>query len=116
MIFIIQYASTPKSARLTTAVPASATLVHVYRRKVYKLAKFFAIVLALCGALALLIPGAAKFAVLRGAEYALPCAGHRARLSELSPGARVTSGPARSSSGSRDIPARWDRSYGPGSG
>jgi hypothetical protein len=71
MIFIIQYASTPKSARLTTAVPASATLVHVYRRKVYKLAKFFAVLLALCGALALLIPGAAKFAVLAVGAVAL---------------------------------------------
>jgi hypothetical protein len=71
MIFIIQYASTPKAARLTTAVPASATLVHVYRRKVYKLAKFFAILLALCGVLALLIPGEAKFAVLAVGAVAL---------------------------------------------
>src|ERR1700693_6298779 len=64
VIFIIQYASTPKAARLTTARPSSAKLVHVYRRKVYKLAKFFAILLALCAVLALLIPGAAKGAVL----------------------------------------------------
>jgi|SRR3984957_8564276 len=71
MIFIIQYASTPKAARLTTAVPASATLVHVYRRKVYKLAKFFAILLALCGVLALLIPGEAKFAALAVGAVAL---------------------------------------------
>jgi hypothetical protein len=71
MIFIIQYASTPKSARLTTAVPASATLVHVYRQKVYKLAKFFAILLALCAVLALLIPGAARGAVLAVGSIAL---------------------------------------------
>jgi len=71
MIFIIQYASTPKAARLTTAVPASAKLVHVYRRKVYKLAKFFAILLALCAVLALLIPGAAKGAVLAVGGLAL---------------------------------------------
>jgi hypothetical protein len=71
MIFIIQYVSTPKSARLTTAVPASATLVHVYRQKVYKLAKFFAILLALCAVLALLIPGAARGAVLAVGSIAL---------------------------------------------
>jgi hypothetical protein len=71
MIFIIQYVSTPKSARLTTAMPVSATLVHVYRRKVYKLAKFFAILLALCGVLALVIPGPAKFAVLALGAVAL---------------------------------------------
>jgi hypothetical protein len=71
MIFIIQYASTPKSARLTTAVPASATLVHVHRQKVYKLAKFFATLLALCAVLALLIPGAAKGAVLAVGAIAL---------------------------------------------
>jgi hypothetical protein len=71
MIFIIQYVSTPKSARLATAVPPSATLVHVYRQKVYKLAKFFAILLALCAVLALLIPGAAKGAVLAVGAIAL---------------------------------------------
>src|SRR5450631_579397 len=71
MIFMIQYASTPKSARLTTAVPASATFVHVYRRKVYKLAKFFAVLLALCGVLALLIPGDAKYAALAMGAIAL---------------------------------------------
>lgn len=71
MIFIIQYVSTPRSARLTTAVPASATLVHVYRQKVYRLAKFFAILLTLCGALALLTPGPAKDAVFAVGAVAL---------------------------------------------
>jgi hypothetical protein len=71
MIFIIQYASTPKSARLTTAVPPSATLVRVYRQKVYTLAKFFAILLALCGVLAILTPGPAKGAVLAVGAIAL---------------------------------------------
>jgi hypothetical protein len=71
MIFIIQYVSTPKSTRLDTAVPPSATLVHVYRQKVYKLAKFFAILLALCALLALLIPGDARGAVLAVGSIAL---------------------------------------------
>jgi hypothetical protein len=71
MIFIIQYVATPKSARLATVIPASATLVHVYRRKVYKLAKFFAILLAICALLALLIPGAAKGAALAVGAVAL---------------------------------------------
>jgi hypothetical protein len=71
MIFIIQYVSTPKSARLTTEVPASATLVNVYRRKVYKLAKFFAILLAIVAVLALLIPEPARFAVLALGAIAL---------------------------------------------
>jgi hypothetical protein len=71
MIFIIQYASTPKSARLTTALPPSAKLVHVHRQKVYKLAKFFAILLAFFAVLAILIPGAAKGAVLAVGAIAL---------------------------------------------
>jgi hypothetical protein len=71
MIFIIQYVSTPKSARLTTALPPSAKIVHVYRRKVYKLASFFALLLALCAALAILTPGAAKGAVLAVGAIAL---------------------------------------------
>jgi hypothetical protein len=71
MIFIIQYASTPKSARLTTTLPPSAKLVHVHRQKVYRLAKFFAIVLALLAMLAILIPGAARGAVLAVGAIAL---------------------------------------------
>ena len=71
MIFIIQYASTPKSARLITALPPSAKLVHVYRRKVYKLARFFAILLGILAVLAILIPGAAKGAVLAVGAIAL---------------------------------------------
>jgi hypothetical protein len=57
MIFIIQRVSTPKAAALTTALPPSAKLLHVHRQKVYRGAKFFAILLAACGLLAAVIPG-----------------------------------------------------------
>lgn len=64
LIFIIQAVATPTAARLTVALPPSAKLVHTHRRKVYKLAKFFAILLAVCSILAILIPGDAKYGVL----------------------------------------------------
>src|SRR5580692_6774056 len=62
MIFIIQVVSTPAAEKLTTVLPPSAKLVHVHRKKFYKLAKFFAILLAGLGALAILIPGDARYA------------------------------------------------------
>jgi hypothetical protein len=61
MIFIIQAVSTPKAAKLTTTLPASATLVNVHRRKVYHWAKLLAIVLAVCAAQGFVVPGNAKY-------------------------------------------------------
>jgi hypothetical protein len=63
MVFIVQKVTTPKDARLTTALPAGTKILHVHRRKVYKWLKGLAIFLAACGALAWIIPGDAKFAV-----------------------------------------------------
>ena len=56
MIFIIQAVSTPSAEKLTTVLPPSAKLVHIHRKKFYKLAKFFAILLAIFGILAIVIP------------------------------------------------------------
>jgi hypothetical protein len=56
LIFIIQAVATPTSAKLTVALPANAKLVHTHRRKIYKLPKFFAILLAGL-ILAIVIPG-----------------------------------------------------------
>jgi hypothetical protein len=64
MIFIIQAVSTPPAGKLTTVLPPSAKLVHVHRKKFYKLAKFFAILLACLSALAIAIPGDARYAPL----------------------------------------------------
>ena len=64
MIFVIQSLSTPKAAKLTTAVPSSATLVHVHRQKVYRWAMFPTILLAVCAVLGLILPGNAKYVVL----------------------------------------------------
>jgi hypothetical protein len=71
MIFIIQSVSTPKAAKLTTALPASAKIVHVHREPVYRWAKYFAVLLAMCALLGLLIPGEAKYAVLSVAAITL---------------------------------------------
>lgn len=71
MIYIIQKASTPKEARLTTVLPAGTRLVHVHRQKIYQWVKVLAIVLAVCAVLAVLIPGNAKFAVLAVGGMAL---------------------------------------------
>ena len=64
MIFIIQAVSTTKDAKLATALPPSATLVHFHRQKVYPWVKFLLIFIAACGVLGLVIPGDAKFIVL----------------------------------------------------
>src|ERR1700722_779479 len=61
MIFIIQTVSTPKTAKLTTTLPASAKLVHVHRQKVYHWAKLLVILLAVCAALGFVVPGNAKY-------------------------------------------------------
>jgi hypothetical protein len=64
LIFIIQAVSTPKDARLTTALPASAQMQQLHRRTVYGWAKLFAAVLAALAVLALVVPGDGRYAVL----------------------------------------------------
>jgi hypothetical protein len=71
MIFILQAASTPKDAKLTTALPASAKILHVHRQQVYHWSKVFAVIIAVCGVLALLIPGDAKYIPLTFGGMAL---------------------------------------------
>ena len=71
LIFIIRAVSTPPEAKLVMALPPSAKLVHVHRRKVYKWAKFSAILLAVCAILAMVIPGDAKYAPLTVGGMAL---------------------------------------------
>jgi hypothetical protein len=71
MIFILQAASTPKDAKLATALPASAKILHVHRQKVYHWSKVFAVIIAVCGVLALLIPGDAKYVPLTFGGMAL---------------------------------------------
>jgi hypothetical protein len=71
MIFIIQAASTPKEARLITALPSGAKLVHVHRRKVYRWGKFFAILLAGCALLGMAVPGNARYVILSVGGIAL---------------------------------------------
>jgi hypothetical protein len=61
MIFVIQTVSTPKAAKLTTTVPASAKLVHLHRRMVYHWAKVLAILIAVCAAQGFIVPGNAKY-------------------------------------------------------
>jgi hypothetical protein len=56
--------TTPQEAKLATALPPSAKLVHIHRQKVYKLAKFFAILLATLGIPAIVIPGNVRYAFL----------------------------------------------------
>jgi len=71
LIFIIQAVTTPKGAKLATVLPPSAKLVHIHRQKVYKWAKFFAILLVFLGILAIMIPGNAKFAFFAFGSIAL---------------------------------------------
>jgi hypothetical protein len=71
MIFIIQAASTPREARLTTALPAGAKLVHVHRRKVYRWGKIFAILLTACAVMGIVVPGNARYVILSFGGIAL---------------------------------------------
>jgi hypothetical protein len=64
MIFIIQTATTPKEARLATALPASAALVQVHRQKVYHWAKVLGALVAIFAVLGAVVPGNAKFIAL----------------------------------------------------
>ncbi len=71
LIFIVQAVTTPKEAKLAVGLPPSAKLVHIHRKKVYKWAKSFAILLACLGILAIAIPGDARYAVAGAGGIAL---------------------------------------------
>jgi hypothetical protein len=71
LIFIIQAVTTPQEAKLATVLPPSAKLVHIHRHKVYKWAKFFAILLVFLVILAIVIPGNARYAALAFGSIAL---------------------------------------------
>lgn len=60
LIFIIPRMTTPKEAILATALPPSAKVVHIHRQKVYKWTKLLAIMLVVCGILAMVLPGEAS--------------------------------------------------------
>jgi hypothetical protein len=62
LMFIIQAVSTPKTAKLTVALPPSAKLVHNHRRKIYKWTEFFAILAVFLGVMAMLLRGEARAA------------------------------------------------------
>jgi hypothetical protein len=71
LIFIIQAVSTPTQAKLAVDLPPGATLLHFHRQKIYKWLKFLAGLLAVCGVLAIVIPGDAKYAALTLGAMAL---------------------------------------------
>jgi hypothetical protein len=62
LIFVIQTVTVPKEAKLETALPPSAILVHVHRQKVYKWIKFLSILIVSLGILGFLLPGKFSFA------------------------------------------------------
>jgi hypothetical protein len=71
MIFIIQAVSTPKSAQLSTALPASTLVLHVFRRRILRWLKVLAVVLAACALPALIIPGPVRYVSLAFGGMAL---------------------------------------------
>lgn len=71
MIFVIQSVSTPKEARLATALPAAATIVQVHRRKVYHWAKYLGALVAAFAVLGIVVPGNAKYIALSFGGMAL---------------------------------------------
>jgi len=64
MIFGIMAVSTPKAAKLVTALPPTAKLVHFHRQNVYRWARIIAGIVAVCAAVGLLIPGPVKYVAL----------------------------------------------------
>jgi len=71
MIFIIQAASTPKDAKLTTALPANTKVLQVHRLKVYHWAKVLGVIVGICALLGLVIPGDARYVPLSFGGMAL---------------------------------------------
>jgi hypothetical protein len=71
MIFGIQAVSTPKAARLVTALPPDAKLLHFHRQKVYRWAKILGGIVAAFAVPGLLIPGDIKYVPLSVAGVAL---------------------------------------------
>jgi len=55
-IFIVQSVTTPQQAKLATALPPTAKLIHIHRQKVYKWATVFAITVVILGILAIVLP------------------------------------------------------------
>jgi hypothetical protein len=64
MILIVQRASTPKMARLTTSLPPAATIVNLHRRRAYRWFKGAAAAVLVSAIAAAIIPGDAKFVPL----------------------------------------------------
>ena len=64
MILIVQRASTPKMARLTTSLPPTATIVNVHRRRAYRWFKGAAAAVLVSAIAAAAIRGDAKFVPL----------------------------------------------------
>jgi hypothetical protein len=64
MIFVIQTVSTPKEARLATALPPTAKIAQVHRLKVYHWAKILGMLVAAFAVLGAVVPGNAKFIAL----------------------------------------------------
>jgi predicted secreted protein len=71
LIYIIYTFSTPKDAKLTHTLPPGTKLVHVHRQKVYHWAKVAAVLLLVCGALYLLLPGNPGFIALMVGTFIL---------------------------------------------
>jgi hypothetical protein len=69
MVFIISSATTPKTAKLTSTLPAGAKLVHLHRQKTYGWAKFLAALVAVLCALGFVLPGNAGFAAFAFAGF-----------------------------------------------
>jgi len=71
MIFGIQAVSTPKAAKLVTALPPDAKLLDFHRQKVYRWAKILGGIVAVFAVPGLLIPGDIKYVPLSVAGLAL---------------------------------------------
>ena len=71
LIFVIQFVSTPKEAKLETVLPRSAKLVQVHREKVYIWAKRLGLLVIILGIPGLVIPGDARIAALTLSGFTL---------------------------------------------
>jgi hypothetical protein len=71
LIFIISSVSTPKQAKLITALPPTAKVVHIHRQKVYEWAKVLAITLVIVGVLAIVLPGNSRYVAYAFGSVAL---------------------------------------------
>jgi hypothetical protein len=71
LVYVIYTVSTPHDAKLTHTLPPGTKLLSLHRQKIYRWAKITAVLLLICGALKLVLPGSYGFVALMFGAFIL---------------------------------------------